>query len=171
MAKRVHVSAVVADRPQIPYGILPADDGMGLMPWHRVEERMRSAYVYWVSTVDEHKRPHAIPVWGLWFEGAFYFSNGETTRTGRGLAANPAVSVHLDGGEDVVIVEGAVERIDDVGTVDRLNAAYAPKYVWTDRVEGWYVLRAEKAFAWLCPSIGLGAEAIYAGSATRWRFP
>ena len=158
------------DRPNIPYGLRAPDEGVGLLPWSRVAERMRHAYVYWVATASPENRPHVIPVWGVWLDETFYFSNGPTTRTGRNLAANSSVAVHLESGEDVVIIEGAVEPIDDVALVDRINDAYARKYLWHERVEGWYGLRAEAAFAWLCPSIGLGAESVYAGSATRWRF-
>ncbi len=79
--------------------------------------------------------------------------------------------MHLESGEDVVIIEGAVEPVADAALIGRINDAYAPKYLWHERVdEGWYALRPETAFAWLCPSIGLGAESVYAGSATRWRF-
>jgi hypothetical protein len=80
------------------------------------------------------------------------------------------VSVHLESGEDVAIIEGSVESIDDdVKLVNRLNKEYAPKYVWNSRVEGWYRLRPDVAFAWFCPSAGVPTS-VYAGSATRWRF-
>ena len=175
--KRTHAASATsrrrqpeADRPDIPYGILGEKEGSGLMPWARFCDRMRSAYVYWIATESPNAMPHAVPVWGLWLDETLYFSNGTTTRTGRNLTANPAVSVHLESGEDVVIIEGRVEAVDeDAALIDRLNAEYGPKYVWSERVEGWYRLRPEKAFAWLCPSVGL-ASSVYAGSATRWRF-
>lgn len=164
------VRSPAADRPDIPYGILGEAEGSGLLPWSRFCERMRSSYVYWIVTVSPGGRPHAVPVWGLWLDDTLYFSNGATTRTGRNLIASSAVSVHLESGEDVAIIEGVVEAVDDdIALVDRLNDAYAPKYVWTERVEGWYRLRPDKAFAWLCPSAGMSAS-VYAGSATRWRF-
>ncbi len=160
----------VADRPAIPYGMLPEKEGTGLIPWERFEQRMRSALVYWVCTVDTQGRPHAIPVWGLWFEGALYFSNGETTRTGRALAAHPQASVHLESGEDVAMIEGAIDIVNDAAIVEQLNARYMPKYVWPEAAAWYYVLRATRAFAWLAPSMGTGNHSVYAGSATRWRF-
>jgi general stress protein 26 len=160
-----------ASRPDIPYGLRKADEGLGLLPWSRVSERMRSSFVYWVATAGTGGRPHVIPVWGVWLDETCYFSNGATTRTGRNLAANSSVAVHLESGEDVVIIEGAVEPVTDAALIDRINDAYAEKYLWRERVdEGWYALRPEAAFAWFCPSVGLGAESVYAGSATRWRF-
>lgn len=169
--RRTRNQEPVASRPDIPYGLLGPDEGMGLLPWSRVGERMRSAYVYWVATASPEGRPHVVPVWGVWLEDTFYFSNGANTRTGRNLAANPSVTVHLESGEDVAIIEGTVEPVGDAALVGRINDAYAPKYLWHERVEGpWYALRPDTAFAWLCPSAGLGAERVYAASATRWTF-
>jgi hypothetical protein len=154
-----------ADRPNIPYGLRAPDEGLGLLPWSRVSERMRNAYVYWVATATPDNRPHVIPVWGVCIDDIFYFSNGTNTRTGRNLAANASVVVHLESGEDVVIIEGVVEPVADAALIGRINDAYAPKYLWRERMEeGWYALRPETAFAWLCPSIGLGAESVYAGA-------
>jgi nitroimidazol reductase NimA-like FMN-containing flavoprotein (pyridoxamine 5'-phosphate oxidase superfamily) len=150
-----------ADRPAIPYGMRPPDEGMGLMPWGRLIERMRASYVYWVATCSPGGRPHAIPVWGVWLDGTLYFSNGPTTRTGRNLASNPHVTVHLESGEDVVIVEGRVDVVSDARLIDRINDAYMP----------WYALRPEAAFSWLAPSAGLGDISVFTASATRWRFP
>jgi|CXWL01.1.fsa_nt_gi hypothetical protein len=159
-----------ADRPNIPYGLVAEEEGAGLIPWSRAEDRLRHAYLYWVCTVDTSGRPHSVPVWGLWDSGAFYFSNGATTRTGRALAAHSRVSVHLESGEDVVMFEGDVTAIADEQMVDRLNGIYGPKYTWPDRVEGWYEVRPDKAYAWLSPSIGLGDHGIFQKTAMRWRF-
>jgi hypothetical protein len=158
-----------ADRPNIPYGIKPPDEGAGLLPWYRASDRLRGSYVYWITTSGSDARPHAVPVWGVWLDEVLYFSNGPTTRTGRNLARNRRISVHLENGEDVVIIEGVAEDVADAATLDRVNEAYMAKYLWKERMSDWYALRAEAAYAWLCPSAG-GTEGIYAGSATRWRF-
>ena len=159
----------VASRPNIPYGILEPDQGVGLLPWSRAVERLHSSYIYWVATTTPGGRPHVVPVWGVWLDGTLYFSNGPTTRTGRNLAANPEVSINLESGEDVLILEGVVETITEPSLVDRINDAYGPKYLWKERMPEWYALRPRVAFAWLCPSAG-GTEGIYAGSATRYTF-
>jgi hypothetical protein len=130
---------------------------------------MRSSFIYWIVTQGTDDRPHAVPVWGVWLDEALHFSNGPTTRTGRNLAANRHISVHLESGEDVAIIEGMVELVRGGPLVDRLNEAYMAKYLWKDRTEEWYALRAEAAYAWLCPSAGI-SDSVYAGSATRWRF-
>lgn len=159
-----------ADRPDIPYGLMGPDEGAGLLPWSRVSDRLRNAYVYWVATASSAGRPHAVPVWGVWLDETLYFSNGPTTRTGRSLAVDPAVSVHLESGEDVVIIEGDVEAIADRAMARKLSAVYRAKYAWREPVPPpWWALRPRVAFAWLCPSIGL-SESVFAGSATRWTF-
>jgi acyl CoA:acetate/3-ketoacid CoA transferase beta subunit len=65
-------------------------------------------------------------VWGIWLGDMLHLSIGSPTLA----AAGPATSmtVHLDSGIDVVIVEGLV----DSTTVDPdLVAAYDDKYTWS----------------------------------------
>lgn len=51
------------------------------------------------------------------------------TRWVRNLAANPALSVHLESGEDVAILEGSVEDvITEAETGTRIIAAWDAKY-------------------------------------------
>lgn len=160
---------VKVDRPAIPYGLRAADEGI-ILPWRRVQERMTASYIYWITTAGG-RGPHAVPVWGVWLDDALYFSNGPTTRTGRNLAADARVSVHLESGEDVVIVEGAVTDVRSRALTKRINDVYCAKYLWEERIEdGWYEVRPRVAFAWLCPSVGLGNDSVYQRTPTRWRF-
>jgi hypothetical protein len=63
-AKRA-AAAPIRDRPHLPpvYGVSKAKQG--LLEWSHVEERMRKATRYWVSSVDSEGRPHATPVDGM----------------------------------------------------------------------------------------------------------
>jgi hypothetical protein len=82
---------------------------------------------------------------------AFYFGTGPRTRKGRNLAENPNVAVHLESGEDAVIVEGVAEVVIDPypGLVERLFASSSAKYGMGSRdVEGSYVVRPRVVFAW-----------------------
>jgi hypothetical protein len=157
-----------ADRPDIPYGLKGPTEGAGLLPWSRASERLRGSYIYWVSTTRKDDRPHSIPVWGIWLDETLYFSNGAVTA--RNLARDPRVSVHLESGEDVVIIEGVVEMAHGKPLIRRINAEYNRKYLWEGAQDEWFALRPRVAFAWLAPSARLGTESVYGGSATRWRW-
>ncbi|MBW8766979.1 MAG: hypothetical protein JF630_12380, partial [Geodermatophilales bacterium] len=62
-----------ADRPVMPgYGILPADEGSGLIPWAEVERRLAIAHDYWLATVALDGRPHVMPLWGVWLGGRLW---------------------------------------------------------------------------------------------------
>lgn len=112
------------------YGV-PDDEG-GPLPWSFVEERLVTDRTFWISTTRPDGRPHARPVWGVLVDGTFYCGGGERTRWVRNLASNPAVAVHGESGEEVVIVEGAAERVDsetgDDALPERVDDAYEAKY-------------------------------------------
>lgn len=119
-----------ASRPDMPKGYGIPKDKKGLLPWSHAAERLEKAINYWVCTVRPDGRPHAVPVWGTWVDGAFYYGGGPDTRHMRNLAANPNVSVHLENGSDVVIVEGVARVAERVShdLAERLAAASNAKY-------------------------------------------
>lgn len=146
-------------RPHMPgYGILPESEGAGLLPYSFVEERMAAARNYWVCSVTPEGRPHAAPVWGLWHAGAFYFGTGDTSRKGRNLAANPAVVVHLESGDEAIILEGRAEPVTDAALLKTLDKAYKAKYKVP--FHSALCVRPQVAFAW--------READFPASATRF---
>jgi Pyridoxamine 5'-phosphate oxidase len=69
--------------------------------------RLEQAETYWIATAGPDGRPHVASLWGVWAEDARYFDGFSGARWARNLAANPVAVVHLDDGNDVVIVEGA----------------------------------------------------------------
>src|SRR4051812_22385567 len=93
------------DRPsfQASYGVDPLlrDE---MLDWEDARERLAASRNYWVCTTRPDGRPHVAPVWGLWMDDAFYFSTDSASVKGRNLAARPDVVVHLESGDDVVIV-------------------------------------------------------------------
>ncbi len=80
---------------------------------------------------------------------------------GRNLLRDPRVTVHLESGDEVVILEGAVERVR-IGGAEA--DAYEAKYEFRpnpDDADGlWLELRPSVAFAWL--------ERDYPNTATRF---
>jgi general stress protein 26 len=105
-----------------------------------------------------------MPVWGLWWDGTFYFSSDPSSRKARNLAANPEVVVHLESGDDAVILEGAAERVTDAAVLAEFADRYEAKYQFrpdtSDPEFAFYRVRPRVAFAWL--------EADFPNTATRW---
>ena len=148
-----------ASRPLLPrdYGVPQSSEG--LLHWSFVSEHMQSALNYWIATVDSNNRPHATPVWGMWLDETFYFDGSPETRRGRNLAGNSNVTVHLESGSEVVILQGTVEQlrgVDHRPLTLRLAPAYEVKYAsqnyhpdpkqWD--AGGLYVVRPRLVLAW-----------------------
>ncbi len=155
-----------AARPRFPgvYGI--HDDEDGLLDWSWAEERLVAARNYWVATVRPDGSPHAMPVWGLWHEDAFYFSSAPDSRKAKNLAGNPAVTVHLESGDEVVVVEGTAGYASDEDLLRRLGEDYSSKYSFDVSFTGGRSLvavRPRVAYAWV--------EQDFPSSATRFTFP
>src|ERR1051325_9341334 len=98
------------DRPELPEGYgLPSTDE-GLLPWSWAVERLEAARNFWFSTVRPNGRPHAMPAWAVWLDGLLYFEGSPMTRRAQNLASNPNLSVHLESGDQVLILEGRVRE-------------------------------------------------------------
>lgn len=155
------------ERPEIVEGYGIRADESGLLPWGYVDERMEASRNYWICTTRPDGRPHAAPVWGVWFEGVLYFGTDRRSRKARNLAANPEVVVHLESGDDCVIFEGVVEEVEDTVLRRRVGEAYAAKYGLDGVGEAGegasplYALRPRVALAW--------KESDFPVTATRWR--
>lgn len=154
-----------ASRPRAPAMYAFGKNDAPLLPWSHAVERLEEARSYWLATTRPDGRPHVTPVWGVWIDDALYIDGPPITTWGRNLKANPALSVHLDSGSDVVILEGEVE---DVVTEPELGARIAD--AWMDKYgrlapdpagDGILRLRPRTARAWSSESLEDG---------TRWSF-
>lgn len=160
-------NAPTSDRPsfQASYGV-DRDACDDMVSWDEARERLVASRNYWVCTTRPDGRPHVAPVWGLWMDEAFYFSTDSASVKGRNLAARPDVVIHLESGDDVVMVEGRAERIADLPTLERMVDTYEQKYAIrfdpADPNFAVYVVRPSTAYAWF--------EKSFPTTATRWRF-
>jgi nitroimidazol reductase NimA-like FMN-containing flavoprotein (pyridoxamine 5'-phosphate oxidase superfamily) len=153
-------------RPHVPsgYGIPrePGDAGS----WDAVAVKIAASRNYWIASTRPDGRPHVMPVWGVWVDGQFLFATDRASRKGRNIAANPAIVVHLESGDDVVVLEGAPREVTGAELLARYVDAYDAKYAVRpdpgDPTTVTYALRPSVAFTWL--------EADYLNSATRWSF-
>ena len=126
-----------------------------LRTWSHIDQRLREAMHYWISTVDRHGRAHATPVDGIWMGGLLYFGGDPGTQRQRNLRRNPAACIHLESADDVVIVHGMATTLThvDLTLAKKLSAASKAKYGYGPTPEMYQasaisVLRPEVAFAW-----------------------
>lgn len=147
----------------------PAPPGE-LLPWAWAEQRLSHARNYWIATTRSDGRPHTRVVWGIWLRGRFWFSTGSLARVN--LGSNPYVTLHLEGGDEVVIVEGVADRLTDPALLADMCEAYSAKYNWRIRPRGDEVTdgdgNAGPAFRFT-PEVAFGWK-LSMGSPTRWRF-
>jgi hypothetical protein len=135
------------------------------LEWDWVEAQLVGAGTYWTTSTTSG-RAHPRPVWGVWQGDRLYLSVG-TPATLQALMADPAVTVHLDSGTDVVIVEG---RVESASTDASVIAAYDAKYDWHYDLATYGPLqcvRADAVLAWQAKGWA-GREGI--GRTGRWMY-
>jgi hypothetical protein len=148
------------------YGILPADEGEGLLPWAWAEEHLRDAHTYWIATTRPTGAPHVAPVWALWFDGAVVFSTSARSRKAANLERDARCVVSVERGDTAVIVEGDASAL----APDRraaYDAAYAAKYDFdmSEMTDPLFVVRPRVVFGFIDNANRFSA------TATRWTFP
>jgi nitroimidazol reductase NimA-like FMN-containing flavoprotein (pyridoxamine 5'-phosphate oxidase superfamily) len=149
---------------EAPDGYPFPHDTAASLPWEQVDAQLRKSRNYWLATIRPDGRPHVAPLWGAWVEDAFYFQGAPTSRWARNLETNPAASLNLESGVDVVIVEGEVDFVHtNSDLAELLIDTWQTKYgVMTPapETEGVYRLRARTVRAW--------GDSLR--DAARWRF-
>lgn len=110
---------------RMPAGYTPEGTKRKLLAFSFAEQRLKKAHNYWICTTREDGRAHAVPVWGVWLEGAFWFSTDPSSTKAKNLARDPRLVVHLESGDEAVIVDGKAEARE---LTKALDAAYARKY-------------------------------------------
>ena len=115
-------------RPYFPEGYV--DNPQAILSWDHVEQRLTDSINYWLCSVRPDGRPHAVPKWGVYVDGRFYFDGSPETRHARNIAQNPSVILHLEDGSDVVIVEGQAKELYNLAIEIRevIAGAYSAKY-------------------------------------------
>jgi hypothetical protein len=154
-----------ATKPLIPaeYGVPIDGSGGDLLPWSWAVEQLETARTYWICTTRSDGRPHTMPVWALWLDDAIWFSSGRASQKVRNLAANSGVVVHLESGQDVVIVEGEADEMREPEIFDRVADLYEAKYGMRPPLDSpLFTVRPRSAYTW--------RERDFPHSATRWSF-
>ncbi|WP_345325178.1 pyridoxamine 5'-phosphate oxidase family protein [Candidatus Villigracilis proximus] len=115
-------------RPKLPKGYV--DNPISEVPWEHVETRLTGSTNYWLCTVYPDGRPHVVPRWGALLDGKLYYDGSPETRHARNLEKNQNATLHLESGNDVVIMDGTSHPASkpDLELAQRLSAAYCAKY-------------------------------------------
>jgi PPOX class probable F420-dependent enzyme len=140
------------------------------LSWAEVAVRLAVARNYWLTTTSPDGAPHAAPVWGAVIDHTLYLYSERNTRKARNLAADPRLVVHLESGDDVVIVRGTAADVGYPAQVPGVVAALAAKYTSpADRqylpdadpaVDVVYAVTPQSAMMWHLPD--------YEASQRRW---
>lgn len=154
----------------VPEDYTLADREQRLLDWTYVDGRMERARNVWIATTRPNGRPHVTPTWAVWDGGRLFFDGSPETRRMKNIAENPYVTVHLEDGDEVVILDGTA-REHGRPTPDlaaRLVELYSAKYAadgYAPALDTWnegglYVFRPTVVLAWTEFGVDM----------TRWKF-
>ena len=157
-------------RPEMPgYGLPEGDEG--LIPWNWADRRLQDSHNYWLATVRHDGRPHLMVIWGLWFDGMFYFSTGSRSRKTRNLENNAHCAIGTEQSHEAVVVEGIAEKLRDVEQLKALLSLYERKYDYDMSTVRQDILELREPIFAVRPNIAFGLdEEAGMANATRWRF-
>jgi len=140
------------------------------LQWAEVAARLAGPRNYWLGTTSPSGAPHAAPVWGVVLGQTLYMYSERSTVKARNIAADPRVVVHLESGDDVVIVRGEAEDLGAPAQMPHVVAGLAAKYTAPGDAEYLpgadpsfdvvYAIRPRSAMVWQL--------ADYDGSQRRW---
>jgi Pyridoxamine 5'-phosphate oxidase len=161
----------IASRPYMPgYGMLPATEGSGLLPWSWALERLTRSHDFWLATVTPQGVPHLMPVWAVWHQDGLWFSSANGSRKARNIGAEPRCSLSTDNPIEPVVVHGRARRVTGADELSAMLAAENAKYgtsygpdMVDPGVNSVFALQPDWAFA-----LDSGD---FAGSPTRYIFP
>ena len=152
------------DRPWMPssYGVA---DGAGPLVWGEICQRLESARNYWIGSSGTGGAPHSVPVWGVWLENSLCFGTASESVKARNLSACSACSLHLESGDEPVMLEGQALPLEG-DLLERADALYKAKYGLGLRDSpgdlSFFRVAPGRAMAW--------REQDFPASATRWTF-
>jgi hypothetical protein len=102
----------------------------------------------------------------VFVDGEVIFGSDPESVKVRNIESGSAVTLHLESGDEAVILEGEAIPVSDTATMRAAGEAFESKYglnVVGDGSEGsWYRVEPRVAFAWL--------ESEFPGTATRFVF-
>ncbi|MEO8355293.1 MAG: pyridoxamine 5'-phosphate oxidase family protein [Chloroflexota bacterium] len=143
-------------RPKFPKGYV--DNPSSYVDWSWVAAQLTESKNYWLCSVRPDSRPHVVPRWAVYRDGKIYYDGSPETRHNRNTESNPNISVHLESGDQVIILEGTSLPAGKPSAelANQLVEAYRKKYAeqgyspephqWDEG--GLYVFTPRQCIAW-----------------------
>jgi len=78
----------------------------GLLSWEWALQRLKKSRQYWIATTRPDGAPHLMIIWGVWYEGSFWFSTGAKSRKARNLTENQRCVIGTDDAAEALVLEG-----------------------------------------------------------------
>lgn len=143
---KIKIKVSSTNRLSIPeYGI--SDKNEDILTWDKVNDWMEQSKSYWIATTKFDGKPHARPIWGIWYENIFYFGGGQKTQNVKNLLRDTRITVHTESATNVVIIEGKAEQFRDDEIHEILGKKYETRYDLFHPPPFWRVI-PEVVFAW-----------------------
>jgi hypothetical protein len=141
-----------------------------LLPWSWAADKLAEAHNFWLVTVRPDGRPHARPHWCIWLADGLWFTTG--SQAVKSLRVNSQVSINLENGSEVLILEGTAEQVSTTADLERFVETYNTKYGHTARLAGGEIADADGPIG---PAMRVRPRTVYGWradmkDATRWRF-
>ena len=152
-----------ASRPHMKgYGV--PKSMAGALSWDWAEKRLTDSHNYWLTSVRPDGAPHAMPIWGIWLDGAYYFSTSATSRKRRNLARNPHCVICNENAAEAVIMEGVAQQPKEEEVPKQAFTDYKRKYGWDldPKLGPVWMVRPKIVFAM--------PEKQFPKGVTRWKF-
>jgi len=115
-------------RPAFPKGYV--ENAASYLTWDWVSAQLIESKHYWLCSVRADGRPHAVPRWGVFLDNKLYYDGSPETRHALNIMKNPNVSLHLESGEQAIIMEGTSQAAEkpEPEFAQRLAKAIGEKY-------------------------------------------
>ena len=143
-------------RPKFPSGYV--DHPTSEVSWDYVAQQLTEAKNYWLCSVRPNGHPHCVPRWAVYVDGFIYYDGSPETRHARNITENPHVSLHLESGDQAIILEGTCRPAGKPSAelAQQLAAAYRAKYTqhgYSPEPDQWeegglYVFTPRQCLAW-----------------------
>jgi len=148
----------------MPTGYHVPESKKGILAWGWANRRLVKSHNYLLTTVRPDGRPHAMVIWGIWLDNAYYFSTGVDTRKAKNLAVNPHSVLCTEDIAEAVIVEGEARQLGVEEIPQKAFRLYLKKYGWKLDPEMGPVVKIAPRVVFAVP------EELFPQGATRWVF-